>query len=162
DRRRLLRRHRPAPGCDRGSDGFDRHAGGAGRRPGRRADQLRHAFRDEHAECERVSLPAQPESEFELLVQQPRPSARCGQQGATPDPVIARLLADIRNATTTTGGIQALTDPNLQRFTFTNSSATFNYYPTARVDLNLSDKHRLSGTGNYQNFSSDPDILNST
>src|SRR5438093_904105 len=88
--------------------------------------------------------------------------AAANGQVATTDPVITKLLSDIRQATTTTGGIQALTDPNLQRFTFTNSSATFNYYPTARIDVNLSDRHRLSATGNYQNFSSDPDILNST
>ena len=41
---------------------------------------------------------------------------------STIDPTVGKLLADIRNSTTGKGGIQQLTDPNLQRFTFANPS----------------------------------------
>ncbi|MCI0661300.1 MAG: hypothetical protein L0220_09530 [Acidobacteria bacterium] len=59
------------------------------------------------------------------------------------DPDIAKLLADIRNSTTNTGGIQQLNDPNLQRFTFANSSNGIRYYPTIRLDFNLTENHHL-------------------
>ena len=48
---------------------------------------------------------------------------------STPDPTIAKLLQDIRNSTTQTGAVQALTDPNLERFTFTNTGNQSRYFP---------------------------------
>ncbi len=79
---------------------------------------------------------------------------------ATADPVTAALLADIRAAVGTTGSVEALADPNLQRFRYNKSFAAIFRFPTGRVDWNLSEKHRLSGTFNYQKFSSTPDTLN--
>ena len=79
---------------------------------------------------------------------------------STLDPVTARLLADIRQSTTTTGGVQPLSDANLQRFTFTNSASNQSYYPTLRVDENLSQAHHLMVSWNRQRYASDPDTLN--
>jgi hypothetical protein len=79
---------------------------------------------------------------------------------ATADPTVAKLLADVRNATAMTGGILDLTDPSLQRFTFQNEQRSLNRYPTGRVDFNLTDRHRLSVSGNYQHIDSNPDTLN--
>ena len=80
---------------------------------------------------------------------------------ATPDPTITQLLADIRSATGTTGSITELTDPNLDRYTFNVDQRSHNKFPTVRVDVNLSERHRLSGSLNYQKYLSIPDTLNS-
>jgi hypothetical protein len=79
---------------------------------------------------------------------------------STIDPVIGRLLADIRNSTTQTGAVFQLTDPNLQRFTFTNKGNNTTYYPTTRFDFNLTAKHHLEATWSYQKIRTTPDILN--
>jgi hypothetical protein len=79
---------------------------------------------------------------------------------ATTDPVIEKLLADIRNSTQGIGGIQQLNDPNFQRFTFANNSAGKRYYPTIRLDFNLSEKHQLENVYNYQNYLTTVDTLN--
>ena len=82
-------------------------------------------------------------------------------QTSTIDPTIGKLLQDIRNSTSGAGGITQLTDPNLQRFTFINSSNNIRYYPTLRIDINLTDKHRVETSYYYQNILSDVDSLNS-
>lgn len=88
-------------------------------------------------------------------------AARNGQT-ATIDPTISKLLSDIRDSTTKAGAVQQLTDPNLMRFTFANNAAQKRYYPTARLDFNLTDKHRLEYVYWYQKYSSNPDTLNAT
>jgi hypothetical protein len=87
--------------------------------------------------------------------------AAANGQTSTIDPVIGKLLADIRNSTSGTGGIQQLTDPNLQRFTFTNTGLVINHFPTARFDFNLTGNHRLEVSYNYTKNIRTPDILNS-
>ncbi len=82
-------------------------------------------------------------------------------QTATIDPVVGKLLADIRNSTNNVGGIQAQTNPNLDNFTFANSSSGKRYYPTIRLDFNLSSKHKLESTYNYQSYVTTVDTLNS-
>ncbi|MEX2272911.1 MAG: carboxypeptidase-like regulatory domain-containing protein [Vicinamibacterales bacterium] len=77
----------------------------------------------------------------------------------TLDPTIAKLLADMR-ATTSDGTVTDLDDPNLQRFSFLTPQRSHNRYPTGRLDLNLSNAHRLSGSFNYQHINSNPDTLN--
>ena len=79
----------------------------------------------------------------------------------TPDPTIRQLLADIRAATGTTGAITDLTDPNLDRYSYNVDQRSLNRYPTFRVDVNLSERHRLSSSLNYQKYLSIPDTLNS-
>ena len=76
------------------------------------------------------------------------------------DPTIAGVLNAIRQASGQ-GAISNLTDPNLQRATFQLTSKSINHYPTVRVDYNLTDKHRLTGSFNYQHINSNPDTTNS-
>jgi Carboxypeptidase regulatory-like domain len=89
-------------------------------------------------------------------------AAKVGCSGCTTtlDPTVSKLLADIRSSTGTTGAIQPLTDPNLQRFTFTNVGGQNRYFPTVRLDFNLSSKHHLENIYNYNKFGSKVDFLN--
>ena len=82
-------------------------------------------------------------------------------QLATPDPTIARLFADIRNAVSSANtGLTDQTDPLLQRFTYQYDTENVTRYPTGRLDFNLSDKHRLTGSMNYTDLLSTPDTTN--
>ena len=87
--------------------------------------------------------------------------AAANGQTSTIDPTVAKLLTDIRNSTNNTGGITQNTDPNLQTFTFGNASAGRRYFPTTRFDFNLTSKHHLENTYNYQSYATSPDTLNS-
>lgn len=84
----------------------------------------------------------------------------CSGCTTTIDPTIGKLLADIRSSTSQ-GAIQQLTDPNLQRFTFTNTGGQDRYFPTVRLDFNLTSKHHLENIWNYNYFGSKVDFLNS-
>jgi carboxypeptidase family protein len=86
--------------------------------------------------------------------------ARNNNNTSTIDPLIGRMLADIRNATATTGGITTLTDPNLQRFTYNPSGFSSTKRPTVRFDFNLSDKHHVETSWTYQDGRGGPDFLN--
>ncbi len=86
--------------------------------------------------------------------------AAANGQTATIDPTIAKLLTDIRNSTANTGGIQQLTDPNLQNFTFVNGSSGNRYYPTTRLDFNLTSKHHLENVYTYHRYVNTIDTLN--
>jgi hypothetical protein len=79
---------------------------------------------------------------------------------ATLDPVTARVLGDIRNATASTGSVSEFTDPLLQRYTFQTPTKGYTPAPTVRIDYNLSNNHRLTGSFNYQHINSDPDTTN--
>ncbi len=87
--------------------------------------------------------------------------ARANGQTATIDPTVGKLLGEIRSATATAGGITQQSDPNLQTYTFANSSLGRRYLPTTRFDINLTSKHHLENTYNYQSYATDPDTLNS-
>src|SRR5262249_59690277 len=77
------------------------------------------------------------------------------------DPTIQKLLGDIRSSTGSTGGISPNNNnPNLQNFTFNNSSMGVRYFPTVRIDINLTSKHRLENTYNYQSYVTSVDTLN--
>ncbi|MEO6723799.1 MAG: carboxypeptidase regulatory-like domain-containing protein [Blastocatellia bacterium] len=86
--------------------------------------------------------------------------ARANGQTATIDPTVGKLLAEIRSSTASTGGITQLSDPNLQNFSFTNTGNQRRYFPTVRLDFNLTSKHHLENTYNYQSYVSTPDFLN--
>ena len=88
--------------------------------------------------------------------------AAANGQTATPDPTILKLLQDIENSTRSTGGVQALTDPNLERFTFQNTGNQARFFPTVRLDFNLTEKHKLENVWNYQKFTGTVDFLNGT
>ena len=75
------------------------------------------------------------------------------------DPTVGSLLAAIRSASEQ-GSITDLSDPNLQRATFQLTSKSINHYPTSRVDFNLSDKHRITASFNWQHIDSNPDTTN--
>ena len=81
-------------------------------------------------------------------------------QLATGDPLVTKLLADIR-ATTGQGVLVALANPNLETFTWQQPGKSRNKYPTVRFDYNLSDAHRLTASANYQHIYSTPDTTNS-
>ncbi|MGH9769135.1 MAG: hypothetical protein ACREAB_17040, partial [Blastocatellia bacterium] len=81
---------------------------------------------------------------------------------STVDPVIGKLLSDIRNATNGTGGITDLTDPNLQRFTYNPAGNSLTKRPTVRFDVNATDKHRVELSWTYQMGRGAPDFLNNT
>jgi hypothetical protein len=92
-------------------------------------------------------------------------AARNGQV-STVDPTVARLLSDIRAATQKEGKVEVIedpnlsNDPNLQRYTFTNSGKSDRYFPTVRFDLRLTSKHQLESVYNYNEFDSTVDFLN--
>ena len=80
---------------------------------------------------------------------------------ATIDQTIGRVLGDIRSAVTGAGtGLIDLTDPLLQQFTYQYDSEGLTKYPTGRLDFNLTNKHRLSGSMNYTDLLSTPDTTN--
>ncbi len=85
-------------------------------------------------------------------------AARNGQV-ATADPTVAKLMSDIR-ASTSQGGLEDLSDPLLQRLTFQTPSRSMNHLPTGRLDFNLSARHRLTASVNYNKISSTPDLTN--
>jgi hypothetical protein len=79
---------------------------------------------------------------------------------STLDPTIANLLADIRASTGTTGQVIDIADPSLQEFKWQVSRKGITRYPTVRMDVNLTDRHRVSGSWNFTNLLSTPDTLN--
>ena len=82
-------------------------------------------------------------------------------QTSTPDPVVANLLSQIRASTGTTGTLSTPANAiNTQRYVWQSPGTRNEYAPTSRVDFNLTDAHRLTGTYYWQRFNSDPDILN--
>lgn len=85
----------------------------------------------------------------------------CNGCTTTLDPTVSKLLGDIQQSTTKTGTIEQLTDPNLQRFTFTNTGNQHRTFTTIRFDFNLSSKHHLENIYNYDYFGSNVDFLNS-
>ena len=86
-------------------------------------------------------------------------AARQGQT-ATPDPFIAQLLADIRSATGREGNVRDLTDPLFQEYSFQIPTQAMNRYPTVRVDYQLTDRHRLTYSMNFQYIGGGPDTTN--
>ena len=80
---------------------------------------------------------------------------------ATQDPTIRALIADIRSSVSG-GPVVDLTDPLLQQFRYQYTSDSITRYPTVRLDYNLTDKHRLSGSTNITRLLSTPDTTNNT
>jgi hypothetical protein len=78
---------------------------------------------------------------------------------STIDPTIGRLLADIRNSTNGLA-VTDLPDPLVRELRYQYDSDSTTRYPTARVDVNLTSKHRLTGSWNYTWLLSTPDTTN--
>jgi hypothetical protein len=87
-------------------------------------------------------------------------AAQNGQIAAF-DPLIVRLLQEIRQSTTTTGTINDTGNGNTLQYVFQSESEGNQYSPTTRLDFNLSDRHRLSGSYWWQRFTNRSDLLNS-
>jgi hypothetical protein len=85
--------------------------------------------------------------------------AAANGQLASVDPLVGKILTDIRSAVS--GGSLSDIDPNLQRFAFNVPVETMRRYPTFRLDYNVTQKHRASFAYNYQKFTDFPDTLNS-
>src|SRR5439155_24100548 len=68
-------------------------------------------------------------------------------------------LAAIRSSRSETGRLTSI-DANHNRLTFNNHVESNNHLPTARVDVNLTEKHRFSSALNYQKPYTFPDTLN--
>jgi hypothetical protein len=80
---------------------------------------------------------------------------------STLDPTVQGALAAIR-ATLSQGALSASPgSPNLQQFSFTNPGGQERYFPTVRLDWNVTDKHHVENIWNYQRFTGKPvDFLN--
>jgi len=78
--------------------------------------------------------------------------AAANGQTSTPDPLIGRLLQDIRSSTSA-GVLSPVTgNLNAERLTFQQAVGGPTYYPTIRMDYNLSTAHRVTGTWYRQRF----------
>lgn len=76
------------------------------------------------------------------------------------DPIIAKLLADVR-ASTSQGTVTTTIDPLTQSFAWQQKTKSNTKYPTVRLDYNVTSKHRLTASGTYNKLLSDPDTTNS-
>jgi hypothetical protein len=83
-----------------------------------------------------------------------------GDPNSKVDPTIAQLLSDINHATGSTGSLTSNGNPNQQSYNFNIPVQSLRRYPTGRVDVNITNKHRLSTSLNYQYFYDFPDTLN--
>jgi hypothetical protein len=79
---------------------------------------------------------------------------------ASTDPLVTRLLGEIRSAMGTTGNIQPTTDRNTQNYVWQSPGNQVEKQPVMRFDYNLSDRHRVSAVYNWQKVTRDPDHLN--
>ena len=85
-------------------------------------------------------------------------AAANGQLGSV-DPTIGKLLGDIRSSASSTGNISP-TDVNLDRYVYNIGVTSLRRFPTARVDYNITEKHRFNSAWNYNYFTDTPDTLN--
>jgi hypothetical protein len=76
------------------------------------------------------------------------------------DPLVGKLLADVR-ASTSQGVLNATTDPLTQQLVWQATTHNTTTYPTVRLDYNLSSKHRVTFTTTRNHILSDPDTTNS-
>ncbi len=82
-----------------------------------------------------------------------------GQISAT-NPLVVSLLRKIQASTATTGTVNTTADPLLDSYVHLAPSKLFEHQPTIRLDYNITDKHRLSGTTATIWATRDPDYLN--
>jgi Carboxypeptidase regulatory-like domain/TonB dependent receptor-like, beta-barrel len=75
--------------------------------------------------------------------------ARANGQIATTDPVVMRTLQAIQASPQLAGSLTPASDPLLQSYFFLNPGDQGEKQPAVRVDFNLSQNHRLSGTYNH-------------
>jgi len=86
-------------------------------------------------------------------------AAANGQIIAT-DPTMMKVLGLIDAATKTTGTRSAQSDPLYDNYVWQSPSKLFEHQPTLRLDYNVSDKHRLTGSWSSITAKRTPDYLN--
>ena len=88
--------------------------------------------------------------------------AAASNQLSAYDPIVKKLLEDIRAAAQTTGSINELvTSPNTAAYDYLVGTKTLRHTPTVNVTVNLTPKNRLQGSYYYQYYMDTPDTLNS-
>ena len=75
------------------------------------------------------------------------------------DPTVTALLNDIRAAAGTAGSIGTV-DDNVNELRYNLATTSLRRFPTARIDLNVTDNHRFSTALNYNYYTDAPDTLN--
>jgi hypothetical protein len=86
--------------------------------------------------------------------------ARANGQIASTDPLVMRTLGNIATAVTKTGTVTPSSDPLLQSYSWLSPANQVEHQPAVRLDYNLSQNHRLTGTFNKIWQYRDPDQLN--
>ena len=86
--------------------------------------------------------------------------ARANGQVSALDPTMVRLLDKIRSGAQSTGTINDTGAGNTLQYVFQSEALGNQYAPTGRVDINVTDNHRLSGSYWWQRFTSTTDLLN--
>jgi hypothetical protein len=75
--------------------------------------------------------------------------ARGSGQLATTDPLVMRTLQAIQRSPEIAGSLTPTSDPLLLSYFFLNDGYQREKQPATRIDVNLTDRHRLAGTYNH-------------
>src|SRR5262249_51628659 len=75
--------------------------------------------------------------------------ARANGQIAATDPTVMRILQAINNSPQLGGTMSPSSDPLLNSYFFLNPGDQSEKQPAIRIDVNLGEKHRLTGTYNH-------------
>jgi hypothetical protein len=86
--------------------------------------------------------------------------AAANGQISAKDPTMSKIIGMINAATATTGTRSASNDPLYDSYVWQSPSELFEHQPTVRLDYNLTDKHRLSGSWTNITAKRTPDYLN--
>ena len=87
--------------------------------------------------------------------------ARQNGQLATIDPAALNILTKISNATKTEGVRVLTSDPLVDNYVWQSPGKLFERQPTVKLDYNLTERHRLSGSYSILWADRKPDYLNS-
>ena len=86
-------------------------------------------------------------------------AASRGQISQT-NPLVMDVLRRIQTAVQTDGTVAQSSDPLLQTFSWQSPGELFEHQPTLKIDYNITDNHRLSGSTSTIWAKRDPDYLN--
>jgi len=88
--------------------------------------------------------------------------AAANGQVSTYDPIVRKLLEDIRAAALTSGTISEVdASPNTAGYDWLVPNKTIRHTPTTNITVNLTQRNRLQGSYYWQRFNNIPDTLNS-
>jgi hypothetical protein len=88
--------------------------------------------------------------------------AAANGQLATVDPLVSRVLGFMNSSASSTGTLNLSSDPLTNDYVWQSPGRQTERQPVVRIDFNLSDRHRLSGTYNAIWVVRDPDQLNNS